>query len=78
MITEQTTLSIQKELNKARSTWHDLPMYAYTDDYEKDLTEWVNIAVAKGRRDIPTLVLYALHHETGTGKLPYFPFNRKQ
>jgi hypothetical protein len=77
LITEETILSVQKELNKARTTWHDLPKYAYSDNYEKSLTEWVNLAVSKGRKDIGTLVLYALHHETGTGKMPYFPFNRK-
>ena len=68
--------TVRKELDKARNTWFDLPRYIYTDEYEKALDEWIGKAVANGRKDIKTLVLYALHHETGD-KMPYFEFNRK-
>lgn len=60
-----------QELNKARSAWIDLPGYVYTEKYEIVLTEWIQKAVDHGRTDIKTLVLYALHHETGD-KLSYF------
>lgn len=65
---------IKQELDRLRITWCDLPDYIYTDEYEKALTEWIMTAVANGRTDIETLILYALHHETGG--LPYFPFDR--
>ena len=67
--------TVNKELNKARNTWKDLPPYVYTLEYEKALTEWIEKIVEAGRKDIRHLVVYALDHETGD-KMPYFPFNR--
>ena len=66
---------IKRDLDDRRNTWHDLPRYVYTEKYEQALTEWIMKHVANGRTDIETLILYALHHETGD-KLPYFPFDR--
>ena len=66
---------IKPELDRLRSTWCDLPDYIYTEKYEQALTEWIMKHVVNGRTDIETLILYALHHETGD-KLPYFPFDR--
>jgi hypothetical protein len=62
-------------LTEKRNAWCDLPAYVYTKEYEIALMEWLEKHVANGRTDIDTLVLYALHHETGD-KMPYFEFDR--
>ena len=72
---EEYVVRLKAEMQKAVDTWVDLPPYVNTEEYEKALMDWINKHIENGRTDIGTLVVYALHHETGDRK-PYFPFNR--
>ena len=74
-MTDEQKTTVKTSLNRIRRTWLDIPEYVRTDAYKTALTEWIGKHVANGREGIETLVLYALHHETGN-KLPYFEFNR--
>lgn len=66
---------VTEELTEIRATWRDLPVYVHTEAYQTALLEWVQKHIDVGRTDVESLVLWALHHETG-GRMPYFTFPR--